>query len=145
MGKVDITGNKKLAARFQIESYPTLKFFRKGRAHDYTGKKHTAEQVVQWMEQNSVPLVTSVANLYELEQFKEAQGIVLVYFARNANREMDQRAFEALADDFDGVFFGLGQSQELRDSLGLGVDERIVLFTPYERKEVKFTDEITSE
>jgi hypothetical protein len=67
-----------------------------------------------------------------------------MYFARNSNKEIDQKTFEAVADDFDGVYFGLGQSQELRDTLGLDVDEKIVLFTPYENKpEVKFQDDVT--
>jgi hypothetical protein len=53
-------------------TYPTLFFFRKGKQHAYTGKKENAGNIVEWMEIHSVPILTTISNMYELEQFKEA-------------------------------------------------------------------------
>jgi len=39
VAKVDATANRQVAQRFQIEAYPTIKYFRQGRVYDYNGHR----------------------------------------------------------------------------------------------------------
>jgi protein disulfide-isomerase A1 len=43
LAKVDVTKNPELEARFQIQSYPTLLWFVKGKPKEYTGGKQNKD------------------------------------------------------------------------------------------------------
>ena len=43
LAKVDATAEGDLAARFQIQGYPTLKIFRKGQPYEYDGPRREAK------------------------------------------------------------------------------------------------------
>ncbi|RNA32570.1 disulfide-isomerase A4 isoform X1 [Brachionus plicatilis] len=47
--KVDATVESGLAARFQIQGYPTLKIFRKGQSFDYDGPRKDAKDIVDYL------------------------------------------------------------------------------------------------
>ena len=49
LAKVDATEAKKLASKFEIKGFPTLKFFRDGNAGDYEGGR-TADDIVSWVK-----------------------------------------------------------------------------------------------
>lgn len=40
LGKVDATIESKLAEKYQIQGFPTIKFFRKGKVVEFTGNLH---------------------------------------------------------------------------------------------------------
>lgn len=43
MVKVDATAEEKLAKRFRIKAYPTVKIFRRGKPYDYEGPQNPAK------------------------------------------------------------------------------------------------------
>jgi len=47
LAKIDATVEKDLAERFEIEGFPTLKFFVQGNPVEYTGGR-TEPEIVQW-------------------------------------------------------------------------------------------------
>merc|ERR1712061_684425 len=49
LGKVDATEESKLAEKFEVRGYPTLKFFKNGKPMEYGGGR-TAETIVSWVE-----------------------------------------------------------------------------------------------
>lgn len=49
LAKVDATVEVQLAARFQIQGYPTLKIFRKGQAFDYEGPRKEAKDIINYL------------------------------------------------------------------------------------------------
>ena len=52
LAKVDATEQKKIAAKYQIKSYPKLIFFKHGQQVEYTGGR-TKDEIVNWVTKNS--------------------------------------------------------------------------------------------
>merc|ERR1712066_304410 len=60
LAKVDATEQKKIAETHEVRGYPTLKFFKKGRAMDYMGGR-TADTIVSWLEKKTGPPAVALA------------------------------------------------------------------------------------
>jgi len=54
LGKVDATVEEALAKEYDVRGYPTLKFFKKGKAYDYEGPRDE-EGIVNYMEEVGSP------------------------------------------------------------------------------------------
>jgi len=76
LGKVDATVERELAEKFEVRGYPTLKFFRSGKAEDYSGGR-TEQTIVDWIESNIGPAVLKLTES-ELETLKNEKAIVFV-------------------------------------------------------------------
>merc|ERR1712055_1217184 len=54
LGKVDATEESSIAEKFEVRGYPTLKFFKNGKALEYGGGR-TADTIVSWVEKKTGP------------------------------------------------------------------------------------------
>jgi len=52
LAKVDATEQKKVAERFGVQGFPTLKFFNNGEAMDYTGGR-VEKDIVSWINKRA--------------------------------------------------------------------------------------------
>ena len=52
LGKVDATKEVSLAEKFEVDGYPTLKFFDNGKPIDYDGD-HSAAAIISWVEKKT--------------------------------------------------------------------------------------------
>ncbi|CAD5214912.1 unnamed protein product [Bursaphelenchus okinawaensis] len=86
LAKVDATVEPKLAKRFNVEGYPTVKFFEGGKDPiDYDGQRD-AESIVQWVQQKTDPnykpppeeVVTLTGETFD--EFTKEKPLMLVEF-----------------------------------------------------------------
>ena len=54
LGKIEMSLNKETGKVYNINSYPTLKFFKNGIAYDYTGNLDD-NGIIRWMQKNTLP------------------------------------------------------------------------------------------
>ena len=111
VAKVDATVEKKLAEKYGVRGYPTVKFFKKGIAIDYTGGRKEAE-VLNWVRKKSGPATRPLKTLEELEQFKTNNTVCIVYFGTN---EEEKKIFEAVANKNDDYQFAYVEDKEVAE------------------------------
>ena len=111
VAKVDATVEKKLAEKYGVRGYPTVKFFKKGVAMDYTGGRKEAE-VLNWVRKKSGPATRPLKTLEELEKFKTDNTVCIVYFGTN---EEEKKIFEAVASKDDDYQFAYVEDKEVAE------------------------------
>lgn len=82
--KVDATIHTKVAERFHVQGYPTLKFFKKGHDSEYNGNilfahlilgGRTAHDIVAWLNKRSGPAAVEATTQAALDKIVEVASI----------------------------------------------------------------------
>lgn len=98
LGKLDATVETELAGKFEVRGYPTLKWFRSGKAQEYTGGR-TADEIVQWCRKKSGPASKELASADAVAEFvKDKAAVVGTFKSRDSAA---YKAFIELAKDGD--------------------------------------------
>jgi len=96
LAKVDATVETELGSKFQVQGYPTLKFFRSGSPSEYGGGR-TAIEIVNWLKKKTGPPATAIADAEGLKAFIASNDVVLVGFFTAADSEAAKAFLEAAA------------------------------------------------
>merc|ERR1712223_142931 len=76
LGKVDATEESKLAEKFEVRGYPTLKFFKNGKPLEYGGGR-TAETIISWVEKKTGPPAKALAGAEDAKAFVEGKDVAV--------------------------------------------------------------------
>lgn len=139
LGKVDATQEGKLAGRFSVSGYPTLKVFRNGKDFPYTGPRKAAG-IVSYMKKQSGPAAKQLDTIADVEAFiksdPETQYAIVGFF----NQEKQQNsqlysAFTVLSNRMrDSFVFGKVYDAQVAEHFGVQQDA-LVAFKGFELKE----------
>merc|ERR1712180_428439 len=77
LAKLDATEHGTVAEKFEVRGYPTLKFFRSGKATEYGGGR-TADTIVSWLEKKTGPPAVAVATVEEAAAFATAEDVAVI-------------------------------------------------------------------
>merc|ERR1711910_110758 len=77
LGKVDATEESKLAEKFEVRGYPTLKFFKNGKPMEYGGGR-TADTIVSWLEKKTGPPAKTLASLDDAKAYTEGKSVSII-------------------------------------------------------------------
>jgi len=105
LAKVDATVESELAGKFQVQGYPTLKFFRSGSPSEYGGGR-TAIEIVNWLNKKTGPPAKALATEEELKAFIDSNEVVVVGFFDSAESDA-AKAFLAAAAEVDDTPCGI--------------------------------------
>ena len=100
----DATKQTALATQHGVKGYPTLKFFREGKAIDYTGGRSEAE-IVEWVTAKTADPMLPLADAAALEAFRGQHAAVAVFFGE-AEGEAHAQALAAASAAQAGVPYG---------------------------------------
>lgn len=84
LAKVDCTAEKETADKYDIQGFPTLKFFINGQAIEYSGGR-TEEEIIQWIKKKSGPSSIEISTQEGLTKLKSDNPVTVVYFAEEQN------------------------------------------------------------
>ena len=100
----DATKQTALATQHGVKGYPTLKFFREGKAIDYTGGRSEAE-IVEWVTAKTADPMLPLTDAAALEAFRGQHAAVAVFFGE-AEGEAHAQALAAASAAQAGVPYG---------------------------------------
>lgn len=142
LAKVDATAHPKLAEKYEVQGYPTIKFFINGEPIEYTGGR-TDLDIVLWIDKKTGPILKEINGLEELEILKTGNDVVAVLFGENGDNEATG-AFRKVAYDFDDIVFGLVTSEELRTQFGVELNS-LVIFKKFDEERADCNCEINED
>uniref|UniRef100_T2MHU7 Protein disulfide-isomerase n=1 Tax=Hydra vulgaris TaxID=6087 RepID=T2MHU7_HYDVU len=105
LGKVDATVETKLAEKYGVKGFPTLKFFKSGKEQEYNGGRTEAE-IISWLNKKTGPPAAVVASAEELKVFVDAREVAVVGFFANQDSDL-AKVFLNVADSTDDIEFAI--------------------------------------
>ena len=133
---------KTLGEKFGVQGFPTLKFFRKGKATEYTGGR-TSDTIIAWVEKKTGPPAKTLENVEDAKAFIEANDIAIVGFFKDVE-SVDAKTFIDAAGSMDDYPFGLASEAAVLDEYKVETS-RIVLFKNFDEGHNDFTGEVSEE
>ncbi|EGR32155.1 prolyl 4- beta polypeptide, putative, partial [Ichthyophthirius multifiliis] len=138
LAKIDATQNPSITQRFQIQGYPTLKYFSNGNLEqpkDYNGGR-TAQEIISWVTKKSGPPSQLLKDKQELDNFISSSQVSVVYFG-NSETEQDYLIFQELAQSLESVQFGHVLNSQLKKEEKA---QKVVLYKQFDEKRNDFSE-----
>ena len=142
LGKVDATEHSKLAEKFEVKGYPTLKFFRSGKATEYGGGR-TADTIVSWVEKKTGPAAKTIDTVDAAKEFVEGLDIAVIGFFKDETTEA-AKAFLGAAGSMDDHQFAITASDEIAAEYKVE-GEAVVLFKKFDDGRADLTEGVSFE
>jgi protein disulfide-isomerase A1 len=140
LGKVDATVETKLATRFSVRGYPTIKFFRSGNPIDYSaGRK--ADDFITWMKKKTGPPAATLVSVDEAKALQEKDDVVVIGFFKDETTDA-AKAFLAVAQQYDDVPFGITGADDVFSEYKI-TGEGVVLFKKFDEGRNDLTSDLT--
>ena len=139
LSKVDATVEKKLAEKFEIQGFPTVKLFIKGEAIEYTGGRKEQE-VINWMRKKTGPATKLIQSTEDIDKLKKDNDVVLIYFGNNKN-ELDE--YTKVARKNEDFPFANVENEEIAKKLGIKMGT-VVMFRNFEEPQKELSGSLTS-
>uniref|UniRef100_H2ZN95 Protein disulfide-isomerase n=1 Tax=Ciona savignyi TaxID=51511 RepID=H2ZN95_CIOSA len=111
LAKVDATVQSELGSRFKVQGYPTLKFFKGGKALEYGGGRQAAD-IVSWLKKKTGPPTVPLTTADEAQKFKDDNEVLVVGFFPDEKSD-HMVNYVKVADAIDDVVFGVIHSADV--------------------------------
>merc|ERR1711931_421306 len=111
LAKLDATEEGSVAEKFEVRGYPTLKFFRNGKATEYGGGR-TADTIVSWLEKKTGPPSLALASVEEATAFVSGKDVAVIGVFADQTTEA-AKAYLAAASAIDDIPFAITSSAEV--------------------------------
>jgi len=136
LGKVDATEESELAEENSVRGYPTLKFYRNGKAIDYSGGR-TGDEIVSWLEKKTGPAAKTISAGDELKKFIEDNQVAIVGFFKSDSSDA-AKEYLKVADGVDEYPFAIVTDSSLTSENKVD-GEAVVVFKKFDdgRAELK--------
>lgn len=129
LAKVDATIESKVAEKFEVRGYPTLKFFKNGKPTEYGGGR-TADDIVSWLNKKTGPPAKALSSAEDLQTFVDSAEVVVVGFFSDPTAAAFSTYVNA-ASEIDGVSFGIVSDPKIAVAHSLDGDA-VVLFKKFD-------------
>merc|ERR1712002_723194 len=142
LAKLDATAEKETGTKFNIEGFPTLKFFKNGEAIDFNGPRE-AQGIVTWLEKKTGPACKEITKVGELKELLEKEQALAVAFFNDLKGEK-AKIVEGVASGYDDVNFYLVSSPDVMKEYKQK-DGSVLVLKTFDEKEAHFSDSFTKE
>nr|CCA26649.1 protein disulfideisomerase putative [Albugo laibachii Nc14] len=142
LAKVDATVHKKLAERFKVQGFPTLKFFKKDQEPvEFDGGRQT-DEILKWIKKRMGPAVHFISTKDELTDLQDANDVVVYAVIDEENGEQ-RDVLEKLAIASDDVVFVASIASDISEHATK--PKSIVILRKFDEPFIIFDGEFTDE
>jgi len=142
LGKVDATEESKLAEKFDVRGYPTLKFYKNGKDQEYNGGR-TADTIVTWLEKKTGPAAKTLENVEASKAYIAENDIAIVGFFKDLE-SADAKAYLAAAGNMDDYPFAVTSEAAVFEEYKVDASG-VVLFKNFDEGRNDLEGEVTEE
>jgi len=142
LGKVDATEESKLAEKFDVRGYPTLKFYKNGKDLEYNGGR-TADTIVTWLEKKTGPAAKTLESGDDAKAFIADNDIAVIGFFKDLE-SADAKAFLDAAGSMDDYPFAISSEAAVLEEYKVEASG-IVLFKNFDEGRNDLEGEVTEE
>merc|ERR1712062_366413 len=142
LGKVDATEESKLAEKFEVRGYPTLKFFKNGKPLEYGGGR-TAETIISWVEKKTGPPAAALADADAVKAFVDGKTVAVLGCFKDETTD-GAKAFLGAASSMDDLPFGITGDEAVCSEHGVSGEGVVVLKTFDDGKAI-LTEDLTAD
>merc|ERR1712241_1129548 len=142
LAKVDATEEGKLAEKFEVRGYPTLKFFKNGKPLEYGGGR-TAETIISWVEKKTGPPAKALAGADDAKAFVDGKDVAVVGCFSDETTD-GAKAFLGAASNLDDLAFGVTGDEAVCSEHGVS-GEGVVVLKTFDDGKATLTEELTEE
>merc|ERR1711992_504989 len=142
LGKVDATEEPKLAEKFEVRGYPTLKFFKNGKPMEYGGGR-TADTIVSWVEKKTGPPAKALANAEESKAFVDGKSVAVIGCFKDETTDA-AKAYLSVASNLDDIPFGITGDEAVCTEFGVE-GEGVIMVKTFDDGKALLTEGLTEE
>merc|ERR1712193_307180 len=142
LAKVDATEEGKLAEKFEVRGYPTLKFFKNGKPMEYGGGR-TADTIVSWVEKKTGPPAKALANAEESKAFVDGKTVAVIGCFKDETTDA-AKAYLSAASNLDDLAFGVTGDEAVCSEYGVS-GEGVVMVKTFDDGKAVLTEGLTEE
>merc|ERR1712123_169766 len=142
LGKLDATEEGAVAEKFEVRGYPTLKWFKNGKAGEYGGGR-TADTIVSWVEKKTGPPAKTLASLEEAKEYVTDKSVAIIGFFKDETTDA-AKGFLAAAGMMDDFQFGITGDDAIAAEYGVE-GEAVVLLKDFDDGKAVLSEGITEE
>lgn len=142
LAKIDATEQSELAEKHEIRGYPTIKFFRNGKAVEYSGGR-SAEDIVKWLKKKTGPAAKTLTTADEAKEYKSSARVVVAGLFSDLESASAKSFLEAAALN-DEVPFAIASDPAVWSELGAD-KESVILLKEFDEGRNELEGEVTAD
>ncbi|MEE6508241.1 hypothetical protein FKM82_019952 [Ascaphus truei] len=143
LAKVDAIEEKELSTEFNVNGYPTIKYFKEGNRTnpiDYGGRRD-AGGFVKWMMRRVEPLAVILDSVSSAEKLVSSKEFVVIGFLKDTT-EADVKVFYEIAENDVDFNFAITNKEEIFQKFGVTKDTIIFFKNTVEKHEFQVDEEL---
>merc|ERR1712141_88562 len=147
LGKVDATIEAKLAEKYKVQGFPTIKFFSEGNEIDYSGGR-TSNEIVAWLKKKTGPPAKELRSVDKVKAFINENEVAVVGFFKEYSEDAasdEAKIYIKAASGIDDIPFGLAVGEESLKAYELEKFGTVVIFKKFDDAKVAFKGEFNAD
>jgi len=125
LAKVDATVESKLAEKFEVRGYPTLKFFRNQKPIEYTGGRD-APSIISWCKKKTGPAAKDLGSVDDAKAFQDSADVVVMGFFKKQDSG-EAKVFLEVAGSMDDLQFAITSEDKIFKEYKVSKDGIVLL------------------
>jgi protein disulfide-isomerase A1 len=139
--KVDATEHTEAAEQYEVQGYPTIKWFNSGKASEFNGGR-TADEIVQWITKKTGPAAIPVETVEDAKALVDKNPIVAFGFFATLT-DAEALRFSEAADVSENTFL-ITDKPEVAAEYGVEMPS-VVVYTDFDEKKFVYSGDFTTD